>query len=35
MWVSIFKTRTLAKFAWQNGIGDLSLIDAVERATRG
>ena len=31
----IFKTRTLAKFTRQNGISDLSLADAVERATRG
>lgn len=31
----IFKTRTLAKFTRQNGIGDLSLVDAVERARRG
>jgi hypothetical protein len=31
----IFKTRTLAKFTRQNGISDLSLADAVERARRG
>jgi len=31
----IFKTRTLAKFARQNGIGDASLITAVERAMHG
>jgi hypothetical protein len=31
----IFKTRTLAKFTRQNGIGGLSLVDAVERARRG
>jgi hypothetical protein len=31
----IFKTRTLAKFTRQNGIGDLSRVDAVKRATRG
>ena len=31
----IFKTRTPAKFTRQNGISDLSLADAVERATRG
>jgi hypothetical protein len=27
----IFKTKTLAKFARQNGIRDLSLVEAVER----
>ena len=31
----IFKTSTLAKFTRQNGISDLSLVDAVERAKRG
>jgi hypothetical protein len=31
----IFKTRSLAKFTRQNGVSDLSLVDAVERATRG
>lgn len=31
----IFKTRTLAKFARQNDIGDDALIDAVERSVRG
>jgi len=31
----IFKTRTLAKFTRQNGISDLSLVDAVERADEG
>jgi hypothetical protein len=33
--VRIFKTRTLAKFTRQNGIGDEGLVDAVERAVRG
>jgi hypothetical protein len=33
--VRVFKTRTLAKFARQNGISDASLAAAVERATRG
>ena len=31
----IFKTKTLAKFARQNGIGDASLVAAVDRAMRG
>lgn len=31
----IFKTRTLAKFTRQNGIGDESLVEAAERAKRG
>ncbi len=31
----IFKTKTLAKFADKNGIADESLVDAVDRATRG
>jgi hypothetical protein len=31
----IFKTRGLAKFTRQNGVSDLSQVDAVERATRG
>jgi hypothetical protein len=33
--VRIFKTKTLAKFTRQNGIGDEDLVDAVERAVRG
>jgi hypothetical protein len=33
--VRVFKTKTLAKFARQNGISDASLAAAVERATRG
>jgi hypothetical protein len=31
----ISKTKTLAKFARQNGVRDLSLVEAVERAKRG
>lgn len=31
----IFKTRTLAKFTRQHGIGDESLVEAVQRAARG
>ena len=31
----IFKTRTLAKFTRQHGIGDASLVEAIERAKRG
>ena len=31
----IFKTKTLAKFTRQNGIGEEDLVDAVERAVRG
>jgi hypothetical protein len=31
----IFKTRTLAKFTRQHGIGDESLVEAVQRAKRG
>jgi hypothetical protein len=33
--VRIFKTKTLARFTRQNGIPDVSLVAAVERATRG
>jgi hypothetical protein len=33
--VRLFKTRTLAKFARQNGIRDASLVAAVENAMRG
>ena len=31
----IFKTKSLAKFAKQNGIKDGSLVEAIERAARG
>lgn len=31
----IFKTKTLAKFTKQNGIGDASLVEAIARATQG
>jgi hypothetical protein len=31
----IFKTRTLAKFARQNSVADVSLVIAVERAMQG
>ena len=31
----IFKTKTLARFVRQNGIGDASLVAAVERALKG
>lgn len=31
----LFKTRTLAKFARQNGIRDASLVAAIENAMRG
>ena len=31
----IFKTKTLAKFTRQHGIGDASLVEAVQRAMRG
>ena len=31
----IFKTKTLAKFTRQHGIGDDGMADAVERAVRG
>jgi hypothetical protein len=33
--VRIFKTRTLARFTRQHGVGDASLVAAVERAMRG
>jgi hypothetical protein len=33
--VRLFKTRTLAKFARQNGIRDASLVAAIENAMRG
>jgi hypothetical protein len=33
--VRIFKTRTLARFTRQQGISDASLVEAVQRATRG
>ena len=31
----IFKTKTLAKFTRQHGIGDASLVEAVQRAMQG
>jgi hypothetical protein len=31
----IFKTKTLAKFTRQHGIGDPALVEAVDRASRG
>lgn len=31
----IFKTKTLAKFTRKNGVADESLVDAIDRATRG
>jgi hypothetical protein len=33
--VRIFKTKTLAKFTRQHGIGDDGLVEAVERALQG
>lgn len=33
--VRIFKTKTLAKFTRQHGIGDAALVEAVDRAKRG
>jgi hypothetical protein len=33
--VRIFKTKTLAKFTRQHGVGDASLVAAVERAMQG
>lgn len=31
----VFKTKTLARFARQNGVSDASLVAAVKRATQG
>lgn len=33
--MKIFKTRTLAKFTRQHGIGDESLVEGVQRAVKG
>jgi len=33
--VPIYKLKTFARFAWDEGISDASLADAIERAERG